>query len=56
MFVFQTEEEKARHYWYNIAKEELEQVKSLTPIVRKAKNVILFLGDGNYSAITHHNT
>uniref|UniRef100_UPI00358EF87B alkaline phosphatase-like isoform X1 n=1 Tax=Myxine glutinosa TaxID=7769 RepID=UPI00358EF87B len=39
-------EELNAQFWYKIAKEDLKQVKDLTPIVKKAKNVILFLGDG----------
>ena len=33
-------------YWQNVGQSELLRQLAVQPIVRKAKNVILFLGDG----------
>ncbi|XP_077204216.1 alkaline phosphatase-like isoform X2 [Paroedura picta] len=40
------EEEKDPDYWNGIARKTLESALKLTPVARRAKNVILFLGDG----------
>ncbi|EMP27515.1 Intestinal-type alkaline phosphatase 1 [Chelonia mydas] len=40
------EEEKAPAYWNERARRTLESALNLAPVTRRAKNIILFLGDG----------
>ncbi|KAG6931955.1 Alkaline Phosphatase, Intestinal [Chelydra serpentina] len=40
------EDEKAPAYWNQRARRTLESALSLAPVTRRAKNIILFLGDG----------
>ncbi|XP_032659795.1 alkaline phosphatase-like [Chelonoidis abingdonii] len=40
------EDEKAPAYWNERARRTLESALTLTPVTRRAKNIILFLGDG----------
>uniref|UniRef100_A0A8C0H1R6 Alkaline phosphatase n=1 Tax=Chelonoidis abingdonii TaxID=106734 RepID=A0A8C0H1R6_CHEAB len=40
------QDEKAPAYWNERARRTLESALTLTPVTRRAKNIILFLGDG----------
>lgn len=41
-----TESEETVTHWKDVGNEELEHAKKLPKIEKKAKNVILFMGDG----------
>jgi hypothetical protein len=41
-----TWEEEQVSYWKDVGNEELETAKNIRKIRKKAKNVILFMGDG----------
>uniref|UniRef100_A0A8C3SNQ5 Alkaline phosphatase n=1 Tax=Chelydra serpentina TaxID=8475 RepID=A0A8C3SNQ5_CHESE len=43
---FSPQDEKAPAYWNQRARRTLESALSLAPVTRRAKNIILFLGDG----------